>query len=44
MGTDWFVKVKCPRPDKMISNHKELRYVRAAPIPYGKNLSLLRVS
>jgi hypothetical protein len=23
MGTDWFVKVKCPRPDKMISNHKE---------------------
>jgi len=23
MGTDWFVKVKCPRPDKMISNHEE---------------------
>ena len=23
MGTDWFVRVKCPRPDKMISTHTE---------------------
>ena len=23
MGTDWFVKAKCPRPNKMIPNHKE---------------------